>query len=1210
MVQVEKKETQNIKTHTIFEIILYGLFLATSVYYITNENFTEVFEKFEPSQFIFKNTTKHITFIPHAVSTLASSSLFLPSIFISILTYLMMRLLLRNVLKFWRKSTERKEESSRVLTLDPTKDTFTSTNLKKNYLSSTYFNGSSFEVTILSFFYGGLVYLSQRIQVWCLAISFTQLYHFNTGKSFYPLIIFTIIIAIQAAYSELKKWKNDAFINSNIIRTNRGNLQRGEILAGDIIFIRNNDIAPCDLVLLASKKEKPSKRKRVMISMNEAQVTGETAPVRKFLPIETDEKLRKIEVNDLEFHKGTLYVEDRLNKVIQKDFNEKNILFGNSVLICEDDVEISGVATWLSNETKALRPPKSTEDLRQPSPFSEYTIKGFLLTVTLMISISLLNTIIALMKHSNDLKVSYFTVWINNLMYLNMMVPQAMEQVRMAVCTVFSFHFRKGINVNNSLVSDILGSVTRIVSDKTGTLTKNKMEPFLSMVFPNENDHQIIRENSMTKEQKESSIILQQALAMFATTGKQPEEMALQKYMSQFAKITECDIQEPYETEKGEIKFKLYNGEEHKMIIHVNFGLNFTYLIKGLLFEHQGDYYVAIQAGGEELWTEKYWQSKLPKNGCDSFLKKESKAKSDIWYREVKNLPHFSGSPRIWGHGIKIISSSEAQKIISEWKQANLEDNNTDKLNNITLRAIEKMDLVSQTLMIDAYREGVVDGINELVSSGKQMSICTGDSENASKMIAKQIQFPSNHVFLKESEVELMSQLDEISNKNIPSTLFVNQALMKLLESTEKDKGFEAPLFQKLLALFEEKQGEKYLHYPIFCRATPSLKPFCVKMMQYFQPKSLYDSLFSKRNYVLAIGDGSNDLNMFHQADVSLGIESGETKDIISKASFSLSHEWKSTVSLLLKEGPEKSSLISLMVKLVFLKHWMTAFTLLFDLIYVGYTLMPLDPIDPIMMLIFNAIIFTQITSHTSIDHPPEEVYQKKDTMTFKSFLRWVLAAGSTGFGIDWIVRWLFPNANSKEFGAMILVAKSISISVYLVLITNEWSRAHQEDSSLSKQLTISILSLSLSLLCLFSLIKYENITNYIFKGFIMVLTIIFIIISLIPILKLTRMSFTFDLSKNFIGSFDTIMPRFLHWSHTWNGRILPIYLFILLVKISSGVSLIILIVIMILTSIVTWIIFLFCISKIGFLRALFEGKIIAVASISFLLGYLMGKFQ
>lgn len=1209
MVQLEG-EVQHIKTHTLIEIFLYGIFLATSIYYITNENFGEVFEKFEPSQFILKNTTKHITFIPHAVTKLASYSLFIPSIIISILTYLLMRLFIREFLKFWRKTNEKKEELSRIITLNEQKEKFESTNIKNNYLSSTYFIGSSFKVTILSFFYGGLVYLSQRIQVWCLAISFTQLYHFNTGKSFWPLLIFTLIIAIQAAYSEYRKWHNDAFINSRMVKTNRGEIQRGEILSGDIIYLRNNNESPCDLVVLSAKKEKSSKRKRIIFSMNEAQVTGETAPVRKFVPLENNEKLTKIEVSNLEFHKGCIFVKDESNNTLQKDFNEKNVIFGNSLLVCEDDVEIKGIATWLSTETKALTPPKSTEDLRQPSPFSDYTIKGFLLTVTLMVSISLINTIIALMKHNSELKVSYFTVWINNLMYLNMMVPQAMEQVRMAVCTVFSFHFRKGINVNNSLVSDILGSVTRIVSDKTGTLTKNKMEPFLSMVFPNEKEFQILTENSMNQDQKKSSIIFSQALAILATTGKQPEEMALQKYLAQYAKIIDYDVQEPNETERGEIIFKLFDGKEHKMIVHVNFGLNFTYLVKSMLFEHNGDFYVAIQAGGEELWTEKYWKGKIG-DSWGKFLKKESIEKSELWFKEVKNLPSYSGSPRIWGHGLKKISSSEAHNIINAWKQANLEDNNTEKLNKITLQAIERMEFISQTLMIDSYREGVLEGIKELVSNGKQMSICTGDSENASKMIARQIQLPSNHIFLKETEEELMNQLDELMNKKISQTIFVNQSVMKLLENTEKHHGFEAPIFQKLLSLFEEKLDEKFLHYPIFCRATPSLKPFCVKMMQYKKPGSLYDSFFSKRNYVLAIGDGSNDLNMFHQADVSLGIESGETKDIVSKASFSLSHEWQSTVSLLLKEGPEKSSLIALMVKLVFLKHWMTAFTLLFDLIYVGYTLMPLDPIDPLMMMIFNAIIFTQITSHTSIDHPPEEVYQKKDTMTFKSFLRWVLAAGLTGFAIDWIVRWLFPHANAKEFGSMILIAKSISISIYLVLITNEWSSHHQNSSSLSKQLTISVTSILLSSLCLFSLFKHESISNIYFKGFLIILSIIFIISSFVPIFNLMRMKFIFDSQfNNFIGRFEMVMPRFLHWSHTWNGRILPIYLFILLVKLNSGISLIIFIVIIILTSIVTYIIFLFCISKIGFLRALFEGKMIAVATISFVLGYLIGRFQ
>ncbi len=56
-----------------------------------------------------------------------------------------------------------------------------------------------------------------------------------------------------------------------------------------------------------------------------------------------------------------------------------------------------------------------------------------------------------------------------------MIVPQAMEQLRLAVCKLLWVQVRSGVRCNNPLVADVLAYVVRIVTDKTGTITENKM---------------------------------------------------------------------------------------------------------------------------------------------------------------------------------------------------------------------------------------------------------------------------------------------------------------------------------------------------------------------------------------------------------------------------------------------------------------------------------------------------------------------------------------------------------------------------------------------------------------------------------------------------------------------------------------------------------------------------------------------------------------
>lgn len=68
------------------------------------------------------------------------------------------------------------------------------------------------------------------MQVWCLTIAFVQLYFFRTGKSFWPLIIFTLVIALMYMWRQLGIWKTDRKRNDHIIKLANG----GEIRSGDL----------------------------------------------------------------------------------------------------------------------------------------------------------------------------------------------------------------------------------------------------------------------------------------------------------------------------------------------------------------------------------------------------------------------------------------------------------------------------------------------------------------------------------------------------------------------------------------------------------------------------------------------------------------------------------------------------------------------------------------------------------------------------------------------------------------------------------------------------------------------------------------------------------------------------------------------------------------------------------------------------------------
>jgi hypothetical protein len=87
-------------------------------------------------------------------------------------------------------------------------------------------------------------------------------------------------------------------------------------------------------------------------------------------------------------------------------------------------------------------------------------------------------------------------------------------------------------------------------------------------------------------------------------------------------------------------------------------------------------------------------------------------------------------------------------------------------------------------------------------------------------------------------------------------------------------------------------------------------------------------------------------------------------------------------------------------------------------------------------------------------------------------------------------------------------------------------------------------------------------------------------------------------------------VERFIAWSHTINGRLLPILIFLFSIKIISGasVSFVALIIISTLTSAVSCGIFLIVISRIGFMRALLDGKSIAIGLVGVFIGVMIGR--
>ncbi|KAL9641831.1 hypothetical protein ABK040_011816 [Willaertia magna] len=1407
-----------IKPPYYFIIILYIIIFCTCIYYISVDEFNVASLILSASQQgdgnVLTNSKKNFqqvfrpafSSIVQKTKTIRKPVLF-ASILIGLITYIIMRVVVPYLLKYWiildwkkhhtekdqlqnRKRTIRWDEerktfssetfdskassnnASTIVTnnnhspiVDNTSSTSTNNNLKRinedsNYISTTTFDVQSYTlVALLSFVYAAFVYLGQPIQVWCLAISFIQFFVFHTGKSFYPLAIFTIFIAIVEMKAQLTKWKNDKEKNERLVKLSNGKMKkRGELVCGDEVFIDIGEEVPADLILtdvfiLKEENENTNEEESIqqfnyhrkpILFMNEVTVTGENDPVKKSL-------LNNININ-------TIRLDNLLNRsaVINEKYyvDESYIIFANSIIASTDQkIRLKGIVSWVGTETKSLHSSNANEP-KQPTPFLEYANKGFFLSLFLMLFLALVNSIGSFVygaesvlqnnnggNNDNSTIQSFGKVFLTHLMFINMMVPQGLEQLRTTVCHLLSFNFRANVKCNNPLAIDVLAHVNRLILDKTGTITCNLMVPKYTMLFLSDDYNNNYNNNDYNNSDSSENLIgnniiyeydiehdvnveychLENCFAIFSTTGVEPEERAIRKMISKYSKLESYWPIEPQDIEPGSIQFSIKKPHNHHNIdnnnttdnneqeekryelkIHVAFGFIRELLCKASLFEVENEFYIGVQAG-DEL----FWKGETGVKTNDSSFKKLDKW--NVFHNiEGKSNDSSIGAPRTWSHGIKKITKEEANQFIKEWHNSFsiLEKESRSQIQlSIIKKVLTNISLTSITHMIDAYREGVKEGIENLTKNGRQVVLCTGDSMKNAKLIATHLKLPNHFLIEGKTEEELLISLERaenciLQNLNIDNhnmnhnlnnlnmnhnyknevikkkreesfTFFFDRPAMEVLRTlyTKQNNQFKNHLlFEKLFFLLNKKldKKKKFQNFFIFCRATPGLKLFCVKLLQYYYQTKFSEHFIWKRNYVLAMGDGTNDQQMLKAADVSFGIKSGETEDVI-KLTDIYSNEWYPIIDLLNKDGLEKAIMLSTMVKATFLKHWTYSMTLWSDLIYQAFPLLPNDPSEPMLMMIFNAIVFGQIASHVSNDYLEKlSNFNRRNLMSTRAFLRWVFGASATAFTTHWIIRWFFPYLISSQFAALVQISQAVSITVYLYLSTNNWydddhqmgSVNNNNNNNCNQQqlrrvtsggngggLGGSLLGSSTSLdslammnggnnsngrkgklnkarffISIFSIVITFTlslfITKYIedqlFRIISLCCTIAILGYPSLYLFKILAHDFTFiEKSIKYLFtelSTEEIILQGVKFSHTPHLRILLVILFSLFIKIVSGIPLLGGALVMIMSLIATIIIYVVFVSRMGFLRALLDGRSVAVGFICFLIGVWIGR--
>jgi phospholipid-translocating ATPase len=291
-----------------------------------------------------------------------------------------------------------------------------------------------------------------------------------------PLLICLIIEIVTDLYTWTKIYINDYKINNTIYKVYKDGIYKDKLCQdieyGDILLLSRNVITPVDMILLGVGNNYFAK-----ISL--ANLNGESNIVSKYIVSNcyTNDDFLKSNINielnnnnEIDLIKGYIMLD---NDIVT--FDSRNFIVNGSETISD---KIVGLVIGVGDSKKL-----NTEiDITYKEDFINKKVGSFmmnntiylLITLVFIVSIYRTNYSYNIFKTLLSLLLNIIQSWI----VLNGIIPFSIKillsGVRELQCRLLKQ--LKGIEINKNYLIDQVSNVDYILSDKTGTITKNCLE--------------------------------------------------------------------------------------------------------------------------------------------------------------------------------------------------------------------------------------------------------------------------------------------------------------------------------------------------------------------------------------------------------------------------------------------------------------------------------------------------------------------------------------------------------------------------------------------------------------------------------------------------------------------------------------------------------------------------------------------------------------
>nr|XP_018266345.1 phospholipid-translocating ATPase [Kwoniella dejecticola CBS 10117]OBR88503.1 phospholipid-translocating ATPase [Kwoniella dejecticola CBS 10117] len=824
----------------------------------------------------------------------------------------------------------------------------------------------------------------------------------------------------------------EAPVSPSLPRPQTRSTPASSIKVGNMVLLEKNQRIPADMVLLTTSEDEGT------CFIRTDQLDGETDWKLKVAVGET-QKLGEKGVGSVE---GSLFADPPIKDIHtfygiltlrsltpgpSEDqtipLNVENVLWANTVLAAGSAV---GLVVYTGKETRAVLNTSEPETKMGTLEREVNMMAKILCTVTFALSVFL----VAL----NGFRGQWYIYVFRFLILFSSIIPISLRVNLDMGKTVYAHQIHTdaeipGTIVRTSTLPEELGRVEYLLSDKTGTLTRNEMElkklHMGTLVFGWDSMDEVAH-------------LLAQALNEQDGASRSRRDMSSRVRDAVLALAT-CHNVTPVTNDDGSVTYQASSPDEVAIVEWVE--------SVGVKLIHRDRTSMTLQstAGTQYIYDVLYIfpftsESKrmgiivrerstgmitFVQKGADTIMAKLVQ-KNDWLEEECGNMAREGLRTLVLGR--KKLTESTFSEFDSRYKKAQLisGEERQNQMNRVVSECLEnELELLALTGVEDKLQEDVKSTLELLRNAGLKIWMLTGDKIETATNIAVSSKLVGRGQYIHQvaklkSSDQIRDMLDFLSAKLDACLVIDGESLQLCLDRFR-------PEFIHLAT---------QLPAVVACRCSPTQKADVARLIREFTKKT-----------VCCIGDGGNDVSMIQAADVGVGIVGKEGKQASLSADFSI-NQFSYLTKVLLWHGRNSykrsaklsqfvihRGLIIAVIQAVFSSIFFFAPIALYQgWLQVGYaTLYTMAPV-------FSLVLDKDVNEDLALLYP--ELYKeltKGRSLSYKTFFTWLMISVYQGGIIMLLSLLLFES----EFLHIVAISFSALVINELIMVALEVTTWH-----------------------------------------------------------------------------------------------------------------------------------------------------------------------